>query len=80
MQPFVGAEPEHQVAHRRIGGDALALRHRRHQAGRCQHFETLIDADQKLRRDDLALDGAELHAFGLALDRTQLARRIDFDL
>ena len=50
------------------------------QAGRRQHLETLIDADQKLRCDDLALDGAELHAFGLALDRAQLARRIDFDL
>jgi hypothetical protein len=31
-------------------------------------FEALIDAGQKFRCDDLALDCAKLHAFGLTRD------------
>ena len=58
----------------------LALRHRSDEAWRGHHFEALVEADQKFRRYDLALDRAELHAFGLTRDRAQLACRIDFGL
>ena len=77
---LVGAETEHQLAHRRIGGEPLSVRHGVDEARRRQHLEALIDADQKFGRNDLALDCAELHAFGLPLDRAQLARRINFNL
>ena len=50
------------------------------EAGRRHDLEALVDADQKFRRNDQALDRAELHAFDLPLRRAQLARRIDLDL
>ena len=80
MQTFIGAEAEHQLAHRRIGGEALALGHGLDESGGRQHLEALVDADQKFGRNDQALDGAELHALGLPLYRAQLARRIDLGL
>ena len=77
VQALVGAEAEHQLEHRRIGGDALALRQRADQARRRHHLEALIDADEEFRRQDRALDRAELRAFDLPRDRAELARRID---
>ena len=80
MQPLVGAKPEHQLAHRGIGGDALAVLERIDQARRGHHLETLVDADEKFRRNFHDLDGAELGAFDLSRDRAELARRIDLGL
>ena len=80
MQPLVGAKPEHQLEHRRIGGDALAVLDGIDEAGRGHHLEALVDADKKLRRNDGDLDRAELHALDLPRNRAQLARRIDLAL
>ena len=44
------------------------------------HFEALVDADEEFRRNDRALDGAELRALDLPRDRAELARRIDLGL
>ena len=77
MQPLVGAERQHQLAHFRIGSDLFTLDERVDQPGRRHYLETLIDADKELRRDHGALDGAELRAFDLSWDRAELARRID---
>ena len=68
VQTLVGAEPEIKFQHLRIGGDLLGLRRRGDQTGRGQHFETFVDADKKLGRDDCALDRAELGAFDLPRD------------
>ena len=76
---LVGAETEHQIADRRIGRKALTVLDRCDQSRGGQNFEALVDAGEEFRRNDLALDRAELDALGLLLDRTQLARRIDFE-
>ena len=68
MQAFVRSEAEHQLEDVGIRGNALAMRHGGHEAGGCQNFEALIDADEKFGRNDLALDSAELHTLGLACD------------
>ncbi len=47
---------------------------------RGEHAKTWIDADEEIYRPDIALDIAELHAFDLARDRTELACRIDLHL
>jgi hypothetical protein len=80
MQSLVGSKTEHQFLHPQIGGNALSVRHGRDESRGRQNFETLIDAGQKCRRNDLTLDCAELHAFSLSRDRAQLARGIDFGL
>ena len=67
MQPLVGAETEHQLAHGRIGGKTLSAGHGLDEIGRRHDFEALVDAGKKFRRDDQALNLAELHAFGLPL-------------
>ena len=54
---------------------SLAEQHRRR-----EHAEARIDADEEIDRADIALDVAELHAFDLARDRAELARRIDLHL
>src|ERR1700735_30401 len=77
MQTFAGAEREHQLQNRRIGGDALTVLDRIDQPGSGHHLETLVDADEEFRRNDRSLDGTELYAFDLTRDRAQLARRID---
>ena len=78
--PLFGAKRQHQLEHRRIGGEALAVLDRIDEPRRRHHLETLVDADEKFRRNDRRLDGAELHAFDLARDRAELARRIDLAL
>jgi hypothetical protein len=77
VQPSVGAKPEHELEHRRIGGDALAVLDGVDETWGGHHFETLVNADVELRRNDRHLDCAELHAFDLPRHRAQLARRID---
>ena len=52
VQSLVGAEPEHQLQHRRIGGDALPVLDGIDEAGRGHHLEALVDADEELRRND----------------------------
>src|SRR3984885_600464 len=80
VQPLLGAEPEVEFLHRRIGGNAMALSRRGDEAGRRQHLETLVDTDEELRRNGGPLDGAEWPAFDLPRDRAELARRINLDL
>ena len=80
VQALVGAETEHQLAHRRIGGEPLAFGHGFDEARRRQDFETFIDAGEEFRGHNQALDFAKLHALDLPLRRTQLARRINLDL
>ncbi len=78
--PLSAPSDEHQFEHRRIGGNALAMFERIDEARSGHHFEALVDADEKLRRNGAGLDRAELHAFDLARDRAQLACRIDLAL
>ncbi len=78
--PLSAPRPSMSLRADRIGGKALAVRHGRDEAGRRQNLEALIDAGQEFGRDNLALDGAELHAFGLLLDRSEPAGGIDFGL
>ena len=73
VQPFLGAKAEHQLQHRRIGGDALSVLHRLDQPGGGHDLEALVDADEELRRYVRRLDRAELRAFDLPRDRAQLA-------
>ena len=79
MQTFVGAKPEVEFPHCLVAGDFLPLRDGGDEAWCRQHLKAFIDADKKLRRNDRALDGAELRAFDLARDRAKLARRVEFD-
>src|SRR6202044_1666019 len=76
VQPFGGAKPEIELQNIRIGGDLLGLRRRGDETRSGQHFETLVDADKKLGRDDRGLDRAELGAFDLSRDGAELARRV----
>ncbi len=80
VQPFVGAEREHQFQNRGVGGKTLAVLEGVDHAGRRHHFEAFIDADEEFRRNDRSLDGAELHPLDLARDRAELARRVDLAL
>ena len=80
VQSLFGAKSEIEFQHRRIGGDLLALRGGRDETRSGQHFEAFVDTDEELGRNNGALDRAELRAFDLTRDRTQLARRIDLDL
>ena len=80
VQALVGAEPEHQFAHVRVGGQALRLGQRIDQSRRRHNLETLVDAGIEFRRRHHALDGAELSALDLPRDRAQLARRINLGL
>ena len=50
------------------GGEPFALLHRTDEPRRGKYFEALVDADKKFRRNERALDGAELHAFDLPRD------------
>ena len=77
VQPFIGAKTEHQLLDLRIGGDPLPVIHGIDQAGRRHHLEALVDADKEFRRNERALDGAELGAFDLSRNRAELARRIN---
>ena len=58
---------------------AAALTSRKSNGG-AEHAEARIDADEEIDRAGIALDVAELHAFDLARDRAELARRIDLHL
>ena len=80
MQTFVGAEPEHHFHDVGLGQHALAMGEQIDEAGRRQHFETLVDADVEFRRYDRAFDRAELQAFDLARHRAELAGGIELDL
>jgi hypothetical protein len=80
VQPLVGAKSVHQFQDRRILGKAQRLSLRIHQTRRRHDLETLVDTDKEFRRDDRALDCAELHALDLARYRAELTRRIDFRL
>ena len=66
---LVGAKPKHQFPHGRIARNALPVGQRIHKPRRGHHFETLVDADKELGRNDGTLYGAELHAFNLARNR-----------
>ena len=80
MQPFVGAEPKHQLQNLRVRGKALSMFHRVDQPRRRHHLKALVEANEKLGRHDCALNGTELRAFDLTWHRAQLARRIDLGL
>jgi hypothetical protein len=79
-QAFVGAKPQHHVADRGIGDRAQILIRRGEQARRAQCLVALVDADQKFRRSDPGLDGAELGALDLPGNGAELAGRKDFAL
>ena len=54
----------------RVAGSSepFALLHRTDQPRRGKYFEAFVDAGEKLRWNERALDRAELHAFDLAGD------------
>ena len=66
MQPLTGTEPEHQLLHGWIGGDALRVPDRTDEPWCGQNLETLVDADEELGRLYRALDRAKLRAFDLS--------------
>ena len=47
---------------------------------RAENAIARLKADVEIDRSDIALDGAELHAFDLARDRSELAGRINLHL
>jgi hypothetical protein len=47
---------------------------------RAEYAVARLQADVEIDRPDVALDGAELHAFDLTRDRPELARGIDLHL
>ena len=63
------------VVDRRRGIGVVAEQHRG-----AEDAEARIDADEEVDRADVALDVAELYAFDLARDGTELAVRIDLHL
>src|SRR6516164_7639026 len=80
MQSLPGAEPQDQLAQRRVRGDARGVLHVVGETGSGHHLETFVDADTEFRRKDSDLDGVELRALYLARYRAQLAVRIDLGL
>src|SRR6516165_12229008 len=80
MQSLPGAEPQDQLAHRRVRGDARGVLHVVGETGSGHHLETFVDADTEFRRKDGNLNGVELRALDLPRDRAQLAVRIDLSL
>jgi len=65
MQPFISAEPQDQLLRIRISGEAMRMLDGLDQTWRREHFEPLVDTDEELRRNNRALNGAELNAFDL---------------
>jgi len=55
----------------------LCVHYRADESRRGQYLKALVDPDEELRRNDRALDGAELRTFDLPRDRAELACRID---
>ncbi len=80
-QPLIGAEPEHQLAHRRVEArGAHPARRNRRRRGAARTWKRVSRPDHEFRRHQLALDRAELRALDLARDRAELARGIDLCL
>src|SRR5580692_5708817 len=80
MQALIGSKAQHQLEHLWIAGETLAMLQRFDQSWRGHHLEALVNADEKLGRNDRRLDRAELYAFDLPRNRAELARRINLGL
>src|ERR1700722_8481987 len=80
MESFPGTEAQHQFPHRRIVGNTLTVLKRIDQARRGHHLEALVDANKEFGWNGRNLDSAELSAFDLPRNRTQLARGINLAL
>ncbi len=77
MNPLVGAKPEHQLLQLGVFHNANFMRKVGNEARGRQHFIAFVDPSQKLGRSDIPLNRAELHAFDLPRNRSQLACRIN---
>jgi len=64
-----------RIVNRRSNVRLVAEQHRR-----AEDTVARLKADIEVDRTDIALDGAELYAFDLAWDRSELARRINLHL